>query len=243
MPSRLDRPGDDELDSIEGKSRSNPPSVGSVAELRALDDGQLISNLAAGVNDALTVLFERHSVMVFRIARRMLRDDGEAEETVQQVFFDVYRAVEQFDPTKGNFRTWLLQFAYHRSMNRKEHLQSQRVYEWMELDEMFPAELLVGAARPFHLHPQEVGRLIRQLLGAIKPRQRQVIELTFFEGLTAEEIANRIGESSASVRHNLYRGMQKLRLALLEERQGQKPSQDRRKAGEGAIFVANPRTF
>jgi hypothetical protein len=68
----------------------------------------------------------------------MLRDDGEAEETVQQVFFDVFRAVKQFDSRKGNFRTWLLQFAYHRSMNRREQLKSQRVYDWMELDEALP---------------------------------------------------------------------------------------------------------
>jgi RNA polymerase sigma-70 factor (ECF subfamily) len=64
-----------------------------------------------GESDALTVLFERHSPLVFRIARRILRNDAEAEDTVQQVFLDVFRSAEQFEPEKGSFRFWLLMFA------------------------------------------------------------------------------------------------------------------------------------
>jgi RNA polymerase sigma-70 factor (ECF subfamily) len=240
MFPRLHHPGDGEPDPRE----SNPPSTASnivAVDLRTLDDAQLVSHLAAGFNDALTVLFERHSAKVFRIARRMLRDDGEAEETVQQVFFDVYRAVKQFDSKKGSFKTWLLQFAYHRSINRREQLQSQRIYDWMELDETSPAELFIGAGRPFCLQPQETGRLIRQLLSAIKPRQRQAIELTFFEGLTAEEIAKRTGESPAVVRHNLYRGMQKLRSVLLADRPEPKQAPEKGDVGKGAVFVTDPR--
>jgi len=71
---------------------------------------------------------ERHSALVFRIARAILRDDGEAEETVQRVFLDVFRAVNQFNPARGSFKTWLLQYAYHRTINRREHLQANHFY-------------------------------------------------------------------------------------------------------------------
>jgi RNA polymerase sigma-70 factor (ECF subfamily) len=241
MSSWLDAARDGEPDPDENTPRSTSSDRVQVAYLRTLDDAQLVSQLISGIHDALTVLFERHSATVFRVARRMLRDDGEAEETVQQVFFDVYRAVKQFDEEKGTFRTWLLQFAYHRSMNRKEQLQSQRVNDWIELDEALPAELFAGAKRPLHLDPLETGRLIRQLLSTIKPRQRRTIELTFFEGLTAEEIAKRTGESPAAVRHNLYRGMQKLRLALTERPQEQKQSPRKGNVEKGAIFVVDTR--
>jgi DNA-directed RNA polymerase specialized sigma subunit len=75
----------------------------SLDQLRALDDEELANKLANGCHDALTVLFERHSGLVFRIARRILRNDGEAEETVQQVFLNVYRSIDQFDCQKGSF--------------------------------------------------------------------------------------------------------------------------------------------
>jgi RNA polymerase sigma-70 factor (ECF subfamily) len=208
-----------------------------LSKLHRLEDVELAAELVGGNHDALTVLFERHSALVFRIARRMLRNDGEAEETVQQVFLDVYRAISQFDSAKGTFKTWLLQFAYHRAINRREHLVAQQFYGWQDLDDILP-ELHEGTRGPLHQPSQELGYLIEQLLSTIKPRQRKVIELTFFYGLTAEEIANVTGETPSVVRHNLYRGMSKLRSALLERGQVCKESKEASKAGKESIFFA-----
>ena len=166
----------------------------------------------------------------------MLRNDGEAEETVQQVFLDVYRAISQFDSCKGTFKTWLLQFAYHRAMNRREHLVAQQFYGWQDLDDILP-ELHDGTRSPLHQPSQELGYLIEQLLSTIKPLQRKVIELTFFDGLTAEEIAKVTGETPSVVRHSLYRGLSKLRSALLERARYAR-NQKCHKAGEESIFFA-----
>lgn len=183
--------------------------------LRTLTDEDLMQALRMGCNDALAVLFERHSALVFRIARAILHDDGEAEETVQRVFLDIFRAVNQFNPDRGTFKTWLLQYAYHRSIDRRQHLQSSRFYSRDELDELMPAELFNGPGRLLCLPPQEVACLVEQILATLESRQRRVIELTYFEGLTAEEIATKTGDSASSVRHNLYRGLAKLRDVLL----------------------------
>ena len=101
----------------------------SPSRLQTLTDEDLMAALRMGCNDALAVLFERLSALVFRIARAILHDDGEAEETVQRVFLDVFRAVNQFNPDRGTFKTWLLQYAYHRSLNRRQHLQANRFYK------------------------------------------------------------------------------------------------------------------
>jgi len=202
-----------------------------------LEDVELAAELSAGNHDALTVLFERHSALCFRIARRMLRNDGEAEETVQQVFLDVYRAISQFDSAKGTFKTWLLQFAYHRAINRREHLVAQQFYGWQDLDDILP-ELQEGTRGPLQQPSQELGYLIEQLLSTIKPLQRKVIELTFFYGLTAEEIGHVTGETPSVVRHSLYRGLNKLRAALLKRAQGCKESKVDTKAGEESIVFA-----
>ena len=178
--------------------------------LRTFSDTDLMDALRRGCNDALAVLFERHSALVFRIARAILRDDGEAEETVQRVFLDVFRAVNQFNPARGSFKTWLLQYAYHRTINRREHLQANHFYNREELDELTPAELFYGAGHLVCLPPQEVACLVEQVLALLEPRQRKVIELTYFEGLTAEEVAKATGNSASSVRNNLYRGLSEI---------------------------------
>ena len=188
----------------------------SPSRLRTLMDEDLMQALRVGCNDALAVLFERHSPLVFRIARAILHDDGEAEETVQRVFLDVYKAVNQFNPERGTFKTWLLQYAYHRSIDRRQHLQANRFYSRTELDELTPAELFYASGHLLCLPPQEVVCLVEQVLATLESRQRRVIELTYFEGLTAEEIATKTGDTASSVRHNLYRGLAKLRDVLLE---------------------------
>jgi RNA polymerase sigma-70 factor (ECF subfamily) len=211
--------------------------------LRRLGDTELVAALCAGCEDALAILFERHSCLIFRIARAILRDDGEAEDTVQQVFLDVFRAITQFNPERGSFKTWLLQFAYHRSINRREHLRANQLYNSVDLDELMPSELLDGTRRLVQFPPQEIARLVEQVMAMLKPSQRTVFELTYFEGLTAEEIATKTGESVSVVRHSLYRGLSKLRVVLLGSGQArQETVGDGHAAAEG-VFVAQPRAL
>src|SRR5258707_6206595 len=176
----------------------------SPSSLRTLTDEALMAALRIGCNDALEVLFDRHSPLVFQIARAILRDDGEAEETIQRVFLDVFKAVNQFNPDRGTFKTWLLQYAYHRSIDRRQHLQANRFYSRDELDELMQAELFSGPGHLRSLPQQEVVCLVEQVLGTLESHQRRVIELTHFEGVTAEEIAQKTSESASSVPHNLY---------------------------------------
>ena len=209
------------------------------SRLRTFPDEDLIAALRMGCNDALAVLFERHSPLVFRIARAILHDDGEAEETVQKVFLDIFRAANQFNPDRGTFKTWLLQYAYHRSINRRQHLESNRFYSRDELDELAPAEFSYGAGHLLCLPPQEVLYLVEQVLATLESRQRRVIELTYFEGLTAEEIARKTGDTASSVRHNLYRGLAKLR-KVLQETCSSREKVAERKVNPKGILVEYP---
>jgi RNA polymerase sigma-70 factor (ECF subfamily) len=199
--------------------------------------------LCAGCNDALAVLFERHSALVFHTAKAILRDDGEAEETVQRVFLDIFRAKSQFNSKRGTFTTWLLQYAYHRSFDRRAHLQSNHFYDRSEFNDLAPAELFHGAGHLLSLQRQEVVYLIEQALAILEPRQRNVIELTYFEGLTALEIAEKTGDSASSVRHHLYRGMKKVRDALLETKRAGVTSASERKTSAKGMLVEYPRTL
>jgi RNA polymerase sigma-70 factor (ECF subfamily) len=109
-----------------------------------------------GTQDALRVLFERYSRMVFGMARRALKDDGEAEETMQQVFFDIYRAASLFDREKGSFKLWIVRYAYTRMLNRKKHLAAKGFYTAEELtDEILPVALYAHRADPARAGSEE----------------------------------------------------------------------------------------
>lgn len=189
-------------------------SLGAADVLSSLDDNTLAAELVRGRHEALTVIFKRYSGAVFRVARRIVGHSGEAEEVVQQVFFEVYRDIAQFDSNKGAFSSWLLRRAKFHALNRKDHLNTERFYDWTDIDEATEAAASVDNR---YLHQQEINPIVSELLEKLGGRRRIVVDLTFFGGLTANEVANEMTESVHVVRHLLYDALKQLRLAATKE--------------------------
>lgn len=181
--------------------------------------------LQEGQGDALAVLFDRYQKLVLSIALKIVRDPGEAEDVTQTVFLDVYRAVAQFDPSKGNTKVWLMQYAYHRAINRRQHLQCRDFYNVTELEGEALDTLPADAHATFGLSSAEARELVRQSMAALSDTQRSVIEMACYEGLSMREIAERTGDSFVNVRHKYYRGLQKLR-SLISGAHEREPSAD-----------------
>jgi RNA polymerase sigma-70 factor, ECF subfamily len=180
------------------------------------DDPELIAKFLLGQSDAATTLFRRYWSVVCRIARRIIGDDGEAEETAQQVFFEVFRNVSSFDPGKGHFRAWLFKKATSRAINRKEYLQRRRFYQFKAIDEEpLPSDVTDISLQ---LSQQEVSHLIDQLLTKLPAAEYEVIRLIYFEGLTASEAANKTGKTMRAVRYALTKALNELRSMALENR-------------------------
>lgn len=174
-------------------------------------DEQCMQALACGDHEAINPIYRRYWRLVYSIALQIVRDAAEAEDVVQTVFLDVFRAARQFDAAKGTVKVWLLQYAYHRALHRKRHLVANRLYDWVELG-------TCRSVRSEWATRAESACLTKQLLGLLKPRQRRVVELTYYEGLTAKEISSHLAESVHVVRHDLRRALVALREANLEMR-------------------------
>jgi RNA polymerase sigma-70 factor, ECF subfamily len=188
-------------------------SILSLLKQRFCSDEELADQLQSGDAEALAVLFKRHSPLLFGIAKRILRSDSEAEDAVQQIFLDVFRSIHQFDPEKGTFKTWLLMFTYHRTFNSRRSQIANRFFDTDPLEEGFAGSSLADK----RCSTTENSILVAQVLKSLQPRQRRTIELIYYEGLTAEEVSSKTGESVRVVRHNLYRGLDKLRKAFRTE--------------------------
>ena len=180
-----------------------------MAQLQQMSDEQLMTSLQQGRADALAVLFDRYQKLVLSVALKIVRDPGEAEDVTQTVFLDVFRAVAQFDPYKANTKVWLMQYAYHRAINRRQHLQGRELYKNAELEELETRS--VEARGTLGLSSPETKALVRQSMRSLSDKQKSVIEMACYEGLSMREIADRTGDSFVTVRHHYYRGLQKLR--------------------------------
>ena len=184
-----------------------PPTL---SELKNLSDDELMAHLQGGCNDALAVLFDRYYRLVLSISLKIVRDPGEAEDVMQTVFMEIFRAAAQFDPAKGTTKVWILQYAYHRAINRRQHLNARNFYDQRDL-EAVENRLSEKTSTFGSLTQDELKRLLQQGLATLSRGQRQVIELASSSGLSMQEIANKTGDSLVNVRHHYYRGLQKLR--------------------------------
>jgi RNA polymerase sigma-70 factor (ECF subfamily) len=186
----------------------------SYAELVPMSDEALMVQLKNGNEDALAVLFDRYHRLVLKIAIRILRDAGEAEDLMQSVFLEIFRSASQFDPSRGTTKIWMLQCVYHRSFNRRQYLNLRCIY--LRPEESIPARKDTTIGHNRSLDVLESARAIKQALGHLNRAQRTALELAYYEGLTMHEIAERTGKSFDSVRHDYYRGLEKLRSVLCD---------------------------
>jgi RNA polymerase sigma-70 factor (ECF subfamily) len=179
---------------------------------RSGEDEELVREFRSGSAEALGVIFDRYYRLVFATAWRVLRDTGEAEDLAQSVFFEIFRKASHFDPARGPLNKWILTLAYHRSLNRKNYLMTRQFYQG-HLD-------LIGEngeerwSTSLMLPSQEAARLVKECLGLLEPRQRQILELVFFKELTFKEIAEHTQQTFGNVRNQYYRGLKRLRAHL-----------------------------
>jgi RNA polymerase sigma-70 factor (ECF subfamily) len=179
------------------------------AELCSLDDVALMEEVKVHNGDALAVLFDRYQRVVRGVALRILRDDAESEDVLQNIFLEIYQRAGQFDPLRGKFIVWLLQYAYHRSIRRKNYLIVRQFYANVATDDL--SEFEQGRLRMYAEAPQECARFVRQALALLNEQQRRTIEMVHFEGLNLKDVAARTEQSFSNVRHHYYRGMAKLK--------------------------------
>jgi RNA polymerase sigma-70 factor (ECF subfamily) len=161
----------------------------------------------------MNTLFRRYYRTVLSIALRIVRDAGESEDVMQEVFLEVFRKCHLFDAGKGSAKGRILQYAYSRSINRRQHLTLRKFYDL----QAFPSESLCGwepCCAPVDGQDLTLSNRtirIQDALASLSDKQRKIIELAYFEGLELNEIAQKTEDSVVNVRNSYYRGVRKLR--------------------------------
>ena len=187
------------------------PAVGEVS------DETLIHQISNGSREALALLFRRYSRLVHALSRKILRNQSEADDFLQDIFLSIAREAETFDAAKGSARTWILQMTYRRAISRRRYLASRHFYTNMDIDDA-ANKLTDPTTEPTTLDDaidanRENSRL-QQVFQTLSEGQRQTLHLFFIEGYTLDEIAAKLGQSRGNVKHHYFRGLERLRKAL-----------------------------
>ncbi len=172
-------------------------------------DSDLLAAMARGDSDALGHLYDRYSSLLLATAIRILGGRREAEDLVHDVLMEVWQKCGDYDPERGSVRTWVLIRLRSRALDRCRRAGRVRVesIEERTLDELGPASGDEPGQNLDH-------GLVRRALDELPAAQRQVLELAYFEGLSASEIAERLAIPIGTVKSRTAAGLAKLRAAI-----------------------------
>lgn len=189
------------------------------------DDGALLQRIAAGDEHALGALYDRWSPLVFSLCVHVLGDEDEAEEAVEETFWQAWRQAARYDTTRGAVSTWLTTIARSRALDRlraKRRRQEDAMSDLSETKRTAVEETARRGDDPASgAEVSERRALVRQALLALPPEQREVLELAYFRGLSQAEIAERTGQPLGTIKTRVRLAMEKLRdrLGILRERE------------------------
>jgi RNA polymerase sigma-70 factor, ECF subfamily len=210
-PSSLSRAS--EADTGPHVTLESDPTGGTIGTSET-HDAQLIEQVREGSKEALASLFRRHARAVRNVAYRILRDESEADDLVQEVFLYVFEKAKLFDPSKGSASTWIIQIAYHRAINRRQYLTVRRHYDAHEFEE----QRLEPNERRLFVDAVVAKTLLNRLREQISDEQRQTLEFHLFDGYTFREIAEKTGQTLGNVRNHYYRGLERLRACIFPQK-------------------------
>lgn len=187
-------------------STSMTKPKGEAREAERARDRELMKRVVKGDQTALEELMARWSRPVYSLALRILRSPQLAEEVSQDVFLKVWKHAAVFEEQRGAFSSWVLTMTHHGSIDALRRAKARGSQVTNTLDNIVAATL--PSPRGGVSTWQRVK--LEEALETLPEKQRQVVELAYFEGHTREEMAEILGEPVGTVKTRLRDAIQKL---------------------------------
>ena len=177
------------------------------------DDVALIRRMVEADETALGALYDRWVRSLYSLVLHLLRDPDEAEDVVEETFWQAWRKAGSYEPSKGAVSTWLLTIGRRKALDRlrarkrsrEDLLDSDRGFDDLPSRSQDPSVDAEGS---------ELKEKVKAALRALPNEQREVLELGYFSGMSQTEIAEATGQPLGTVKTRMRLALQKLREPL-----------------------------
>jgi RNA polymerase sigma-70 factor (ECF subfamily) len=167
-------------------------------------DQDLILRVAKGDRLAFRTLYARHNVRVFRFILRFIKDEGQAEDLIGEVFLDVWRQADRFEG-RSSVSTWIL------GMARFKALSSLRKTTEAELDEDKAAAIADEADNPETVSQKlDKAKAIRRCIDQLSPEHREIVDLVYYQEKSISEVAEIVGIPENTVKTRMFYARKRL---------------------------------
>jgi len=171
-------------------------------------DRELVAAMALGDADALRALGARYARMLAALAYRFVKDELDAEEIAADALWQAWREAALFDATRSSVSAWLVMLGRSRAIDRFRAARSRRPPENPQ-----PQPPPVPDALS-ELEAAERARIVKQAVGELEPKERELLELAYFSDLSQAEIAQKVGVPLGTVKTRMRTALIKMRDGL-----------------------------
>jgi RNA polymerase sigma-70 factor, ECF subfamily len=159
--------------------------------------------------EAAAELYDRYAGQVFALARRIVGNETDAEDVVQEVFSQAWRSAARYDRARGSVIGWLLMITRTRAIDK---IRARRARP--DTFDAVPPDMLPASQAPDEIEVAEQAAVVRAALLSLPDAQRTALELAYYEGLTQAEIAARLSEPLGTIKTRIRTGLMSLRARL-----------------------------
>jgi RNA polymerase sigma-70 factor, ECF subfamily len=178
---------------------------------RGSDLDALLRRVARHDADAFTAFYDHTSSRVYGLVTRVLRDAGYSEETTQEIYVEVWRTADAYDPAKGSALSWLMTMAHRRAVDRvrAEQAAGQRESRYGAASVVRSSDVVADSAIA-----EDERRRVAECLNGLTNVQRECIELAYYGGLTYVEVSQRLSANLSTIKSRMRDALRGLRNCL-----------------------------
>ena len=195
----------------------SPKTVAHVDGIAALDltDEMLMSAIQQGKQEALGILYDRYSGVLMALIMRVLHNELESEDVLQEVFMELWNRADNFSAAKGKPFGWMVTLTRRRAIDRLRKRQAyMRAEERLQKETEQQPDAWVDNEIESDIITSDLRRMISRVLETLPPAQRQAIELAYYKGMSQREIAAHTGIPLGTIKTRLELGLKKIGDAL-----------------------------
>ena len=179
------------------------------ARIQAMTETTLLERIGRGESTAVNEFVARYGGLVWSIARRFSRTESDAEDSVQEIFLEMWKSAKSFRPEIASEKTFVTMIARRRMIDRIRKKS-------LETDTSIEVESLAGFRDEVSSQAEltEEAAIAASYLDELPPEQSRTIRLAVYDGLSHSQIAELTGISLGTVKTQIRRGILKLRERL-----------------------------
>jgi RNA polymerase sigma-70 factor (ECF subfamily) len=185
--------------------------IAPVIEPGAPSDLELMEGIQAEDPDALSQLYDRYGGIVKALVLRVLHNEAEADDLLQEIFMEIWNQAKNFSAQKGKPLGWMVTLARRRAIDALRKKQAYaRAEERLQKETEQQPDAWAHNATAEEIAFADTRVLVRRVISKLPPAQQQAIELAFFRGMSQREIASSTNTPLGTVKTRLELGLKKI---------------------------------